>query len=274
MRLQQNIHRTGSAAGTWRVLLAVAALALCTAAATEPRETPARETPPRDAAAIIQDAIEYWRDVSSYSITEMIIHRPTWERAMTLRVWTRGQKESLVRVTEPAKDAGNGTLLIDNNMWTYTPKINRVIKVPSSMMSMNWMGSDFSNNDLAKADDLIEYYSHRLIDTQTVDGHTVYHIESIPHEDAPVVWGKEVVQVRDDLIVLEHAFYDQDMVLVKKLSTLEIKTLGGKAVASVQRMQKIETPEEWTQIGVTEAQFGVEVSDYTFTLANLRQPVL
>ncbi len=30
------------------------------------------------------------------------------------------------------------------------------------------------------------------------EGHVVYVIESIPHEDAAVVWGKEVLRVRDD----------------------------------------------------------------------------
>ena len=55
-----------------------------------------------DATAIVRAAIEYWRDVSSYAVFDMNIHRPDWQRTMTMRVWTRGDKESLVRVTAPA----------------------------------------------------------------------------------------------------------------------------------------------------------------------------
>ena len=225
-----------------------------------------------DAAALIKAAIEYWRDTSSYAVSEMTIHRPDWERRVTFRVWTRGDKHSLVRVIAPAKDAGNATLLVDNDMWSFTPKINRVIKIPSSMMTQGWMGSDFSNSDLAKADDLIEYYTHRLLKTETRDGHTQYVIESIPKETAPVVWGKEVVTVRDDYVLLEHAFYDQQGKLLKTLTTQELKSMGGKTVAARQRMQKLDKPDEWTQINVQEARFGVEIPANMFTLGNLRNP--
>ncbi len=226
----------------------------------------------QSASEIIKAAIDYWRDTSSYSVAEMTIHRTDWQRSMIFRVWTRGEKRSLVRVVTPAKDAGNATLLVENEMWSFTPKINRVIKIPSSMMNQSWMGSDFSNNDLAKADDLIEQYRHKLLRTETRDGHTVYVIESIPKETAPVVWGKEVVTVRDDYVVLEHAFYDQQGTLVKKLTTRDIKPMGGKTVAARQRMQRVDRPEEWTEVVTREVRFGVEIPETVFTLGNLRNP--
>ncbi len=225
-----------------------------------------------DAATIVKRAIDYWRDVSSYSVVDMTIRRPDWTRTMTIRVWTRGQKESLVRVAAPARDAGNATLLLDNDMWSFTPRINRVIKIPSSMMSQSWMGSDFSNNDLAKADDLIEHYTHKLLRTETHDGHKVYVVESTPKETAPVVWGREVVSIRDDHLVLEHRFYDQRNVLVKTMKTLKLGQYGGKLIAAHQRMQKADQPGEWTDIVVKEARFGITVSASTFTQANLRNP--
>ena len=225
-----------------------------------------------DAAALVKAAIDYWRDTSSYAVSEMTIHRPDWERRVTFRVWTRGDKHSLVRVVAPAKDAGNATLLVDNEMWSFTPKINRVIKIPSSMMTQSWMGSDFSNNDLAKADDLIEHYTHRLLKTETRNGHTQYQIESVPKETAPVVWGKEVVTVRDDYVLLEHAFYDQQGTLLKTLTTQELKSMGGKTVAARQRMQKVDKPDEWTQIIMREVRFGLDIPANMFTLGNLRNP--
>ena len=225
-----------------------------------------------DARAIVKAAIDYWRDVSSYTVMRMTIHRPDWERTVDMRVWTRGEKESLVRVTAPAKDSGNGTLLIDKDMWSYNPKINRVIKIPSSLMAQNWMGSDFSNNDLAKADDLLTQYTHKLLETTHRDGHTVYIIQSTPQETAPVVWGKEVITVRDDYLLLEHAYYDQQGVLVKQLKTLEVKPMGGKVVASLQRMQSMDKPGEWTEVAVSEAHFGVNLPASMFTVSNLRNP--
>jgi outer membrane lipoprotein-sorting protein len=225
-----------------------------------------------DARSIIKAALDHWRGTSSYSIVTMTIHRPDWERSMTMRVWTQGEKQSLVRVTEPPKDAGNGTLLDDKKMWTYSPKINRVIKIPSSMMNQSWMGSDFSNKDVARSDDILDEYSHTLLKAETHDGHNVHVIESIPKETAAVVWGKEVVRVRDDDVILEHAFYDQGMKLVKRLQTLEIKSMGGRTVASQQRMHNVEKKEEWTEIIVREVEFNLDIPHGTFTLSNLRNP--
>ena len=216
--------------------------------------------------------MDHWRGLTSYNEMTMIIHRPDWERRMSMKSWSSGQKHSLVRVTAPPKDAGNGTLLKDNNMWTYTPKINRIIKVPSSMMSQSWMGSDFSNKDISKSTDIIDQYDHKLLETREQDGHKIYVIESIPHEDAAVVWGKEVLSVRDDYVLLEQQFWDQDNILVKTMKALEIKELGGRTVASIIRMGKQDEPDEWTQMSVQDIKFDVAHDDSLFTLSSLRNP--
>lgn len=226
----------------------------------------------RDASQIVRDAVNHWRGLSSYTEMSMVIHRPDWERAMTMRAWTKGDERALVRVTEPKKDRGNGTLTDKNSMWTFSPKINRVIKVPSSMMGQSWMGSDFSNKDVARADDIIDQYDHTLLATGEVDGVLVYEIESVPHEDAAVVWGREVMTIRADHVVVEHAFYDQDGGLVKALKTLEIAEMGGRTIAKRQRMAKVETPEEWTEIAVNAVEYDLDLKDSLFTLSSLRNP--
>jgi outer membrane lipoprotein-sorting protein len=225
-----------------------------------------------DAGQIVQAAIDHWRGLSSYTEMTMVIHRPDWERSMTMRAWTKGDDKSLVRVVEPSKDRGNGTLTDDNDMWTFSPKVNRVIKIPSSMMGQSWMGSDFSNKDVARADDIVDQYDHGMLSVDEVDGITVYRIEAIPHEDAAVVWGREVLTIREDYVVLEHAFFDQDGELVKSLNTLDIGEMGGRTIATRQRMSKVDTPEEWTEITVNDVEYELELKDSLFTLSNLRNP--
>jgi outer membrane lipoprotein-sorting protein len=226
----------------------------------------------RDATTIVKDAVNHWRGLASDSVMTMVIHRPDWERTMTMRAWTKGDDRSLVRVLEPKKDRGNGTLIDDNNMWSYSPKVNRVIKIPSSMMGQSWLGSDFSNKDVARADDIVDQYDHSILDVTEVDGITIYEIESIPHEDAAVVWGREILSIRDDHVVTTHKFFDQDGELVKTLTSLEIGEMGGRVIATRQRMSKVETPEQWTEIQVDSIDYEVELTDNLFTLSNLRNP--
>jgi len=245
-----------------RFLLAVTLFALPTSAADiEP-----------DATRIVREAINHWRGLSSYTEMTMVIHRPAWERSMTMRAWTKGQDQTLVRVVEPKKDRGSGTLTDQDSMWTFSPKINRVIKIPSSMMGQSWMGSDFSNKDVARADDIVDQYDHTILQREEVDGVIVYDIQSIPHEAAAVVWGREVLKIRDDYVVLEHAFFDQDDELVKKLVSLEIEEMGGRTIAKRQRMIKIDEPNEWTEISVNDVEYEIELKDSLFTLSNLRNP--
>lgn len=234
-------------------------LNVSTACATEARD-------------IVRKAIDHWRGVSSVGEMTMIIHRPDWERSMSMQTWTQGNDRSLVRVTAPRKDRGNGTLMQNNSMWNYSPKVNRVIKIPSSMMGQGWMGSDFSNKDVSRADDIVDRYTHRLIDTAVENGQKIYVIESIPLEEAAVVWGKEVLSIRDDLILLEQSYYDQEGKLVKKLESLDIGEMGGRVVALRQRMTKVDTPDEWTEMRVDAIQYDAKLDDSLFTLANLRNP--
>ncbi len=230
----------------------------------------ASETPSAD--DIVRAAVDQWRGLSSQSEVTMTIRRPDWERTMTMEAWTKGDERSLVRVTAPARDRGNGTLTNDNNMWSFSPKVNRVIKIPSSMMSQSWMGSDFSNKDVARTNDIIDQYTHTLLDTRVDGDTTVYEIESVPLEEAAVVWGREVLLIRDDYVIAEHRFYDQDNELVKTLTSLEIGELGGRMVALRQRMQSVDTADEWTEIAVLSAAYDIELPDNLFTLSNLRNP--
>ena len=134
------------------------------------------------------------------------------------------------------------------------------------------MGSDFSNKDIAKADDIVDQYVHSLLSSTEIDGVEVYEVEAIPNEDAAVVWGREVMLISAEHVVLKHSFYDQDDELVQELTTLEIVEMGGRTVASRQRMGEVDSPEEWTEISVDSIEYGVDISDSLFTLSNLRNP--
>jgi len=221
---------------------------------------------------IVKQALDHWRGVSSIGEMTMTIHRPDWERKMSMKIWTQGSNKSLVRITGPKKDLGNGTLVLENNMWSYSPKIKRVIRIPSSMMGQGWMGSDFSNKDVSRSDDIVDQYTHSLIETGTSEGMKVYVVESVPLEDAAIVWGKEVLSIREDWIILEHSFYDQDGILVQKLDTLDIGEIGGRTAALRQRMGKVDAPDEWTEMEVSKIEYDVDISDRIFTLANLKNP--
>ena len=243
------------------------------AAATASASNRADEEPSLpDAQSIVQAAFDYWRGRASKGVFEMIIHRPDWQRSQVLTGWTRGEEDSVFLIIEPTRDAGNGTLKRGNQMWTFNPKINRVIKLPPSMLGQAWMGSDFTNNDLLKSDSIVRDFTHRLLSVEQANGHKIYVIESIPKPGAPVVWGKEILKVRDDHIFLEEAFFDQDYRLVKSMIADEIGELGGKVFPRISTMQQADEPERYTRLIYRELEFFETLPERYFTQAFLRNP--
>lgn len=226
----------------------------------------------QDAQALVEDSFNYMRGKTSMSIVKMTIHRPDWERVVTIKAWTKGQSDSIFWITAPPKDKGNGTLKKKREMWMYNPKVNRVIKIPPSMMSQAWMGSDFSNDDLSKTESLIDDYSHQIIGTETHEGKKVYLIESMPKPEAPVVWGMQRLKIREDHIFLRQEFYDEDLKPVKAMNAFQIQELGGKLFPRVWRMQKADAKDEYTVLEYNELTFDQDLPDRLFTLSSLKTP--
>lgn len=221
---------------------------------------------------LVRDAVNYYRGNASFSVVDMTIHRPGWERTLTIKAWTRGQKDSLFTIIAPPKDNGNGTLKKGKEMWIFNPRVNRVIKLPPSMMSQSWMGSDFSNNDLAKSDSIINDYTHKITGTEIHDGKKVFVITSIPKPDAPVVWGMQKLRIREDLIFLSQGFYDEDLLLVKAMTGTEIQMIGGKLFPRVWKMQKADREDEYTMLEYRELLFRDHLPGDLFTLSSLKNP--
>jgi outer membrane lipoprotein-sorting protein len=225
-----------------------------------------------DPEAVLRQAYDNYRAASSQTQVAMTIHRQAWERHMDMKAWTRGDDDALVRFTAPPKDAGNATLKLGPDTWVYNPKLNQVIKIPASMRSQSWMGSDFSYNDLSKSEDIITDYTHRLVATAQVQGHTVWSIECLPKPGAPVVWGKVVLRVRDDYVVMGQKFHDQDMKPAREMTVDKIQLLGGRPYPTIMTMHPLDQPGQWTRVETSSAQFNLNVPAYLFTLSNLQNP--
>ena len=222
------------------------------------------------AEALVASALDLMRGATSYVEFTMKIKRPDWERSTSIISWSQGREDTLIRFTAPAKDAGNALLKVGDNMWTYTPKLNRTIRLPYSMRAQSWGGSDFSYNDLSRSDQVLRHYDLAIVE-ETQDGeHTVYTIEAVPHENAPVVWGKEIWVLRDDYVMLEQVFYDQLQVALKRMTTLEIGSMGGRTLATRMRMERLDKPDHWTEVTTNSAEFDIELSERMFTLFTLR----
>ena len=176
-------------------------------------------------------------NVASYEIT---VYRPTWSRTIRIKAWDdRARKRFFIRILDPPKDAGISFLRIGYNLWNYLPKVEKVMKIPPSMMLQPWMGSDFTNDDLVKESSYVEDYDQRLVATELREGERVQKIELTPYPNAPVVWGKVVFWVRMDDLPVEEQFFDEKGLLVKELRFQEFKQMDGVLTPTFWEMKAI-----------------------------------
>ncbi len=227
-----------------------------------------------DVKALISRIDSLYRAESSYSEIEMEIINPHWERRMTMKAWSEGLDKTFIRILSPARERGVGTLRIENEMWNYLPKTNKVIKVPPSMMMSSWMGSDFTNDDLVKEFSLFEDYTYEL--TTPGDGvDSLIYVNCIPRPDLPIVWGNIVIAARRaDTIPVWQKYYDEDGALMRTMTYSEVEVFDGRKAPAVMSMVPEGKEGHRTTLRYKELEFNVDVSDNVFTLRNLRNPDL
>lgn len=226
------------------------------------------------ATQIINKADELLRGDTNYGEYEMNITTPHWQRTIKMRVWAdKGKNKSFIHITYPAKEKGITFLKIDYNLWNYLPKIERVIKIPPSMMMQSWLGSDFTNDDLVKESSIVDDYGHKLIGIEAQGEYDVYKIELTPKPDAAVVWGKVIFWVRKKgYIPLREEFYNERGELKKVMTLSEIKKVHTRTIPTRWEMVTIAKPGNRTVFKLIDMKFNIPLSDNIFTLKNLKRP--
>tara|TARA_B110001454_G_scaffold160965_1_gene150381 strand:+ start:965 stop:1708 length:744 start_codon:yes stop_codon:yes gene_type:complete len=171
---------------------------------------------------------------SSYQEMMIKIIRPKWSKEMLMKGWSIGEDYFASVVLSPAKEKGTVFLKRENEVWNYIPSIEKIIKLPPSMMMQNWMGTDFRNDDLVQRSSILNDYSNSIIGEESIGGLDCWIVELMPNEDAPVVWGKLVMWIdKKDYMQLKTQFFDEYDELVSIMYGKSVKNFDGKRLPSI-----------------------------------------
>lgn len=222
---------------------------------------------------IIRKADEKFNgEKTSTSIMAMTIVRPTWERTIEFKNWTSGRDYSLTLITSPAKDKGQSFLKRQQEMWSWNPTISRLIKLPPSMMSQGWMGSDYTNDDILKESSVVNDYDHQIVGEEEYDGRLCYKIKMVAKEDAAVIWGHQMRWIdKKDFLFLKSELYDEDGYLVRTELGSEIKTMDGRLIPSRIELIPAEEEGQMTIIEMKEMKFNEPIQDSFFSQQNMKR---
>ncbi len=226
----------------------------------------------QDAREIVRKANDLMRGTSTYSEISMTIIKPEWSRTIAMKVWAVEPDYSLVYVTEPARDRGSVTLKRKAEVWNWLPSVQRVIKIPPSMMLQSWMGSDFTNDDLVRQSSIVDDYTHSIAGEETIAGHLCWKIALVPKPEAGVVWGKLFMWVsKSGYLELRTDFFDEDGTLVKSFVGSAIKTFDGRSLASHWEMTPVNDPGKKTVLDYRTIKFNMNIDQSFFSEQNMKR---
>jgi outer membrane lipoprotein-sorting protein len=229
-----------------------------------------------DVRALVDKANKALRGDSSHGKLTMTIENPEWKRSVDIEGWNKDRTLAFIVIRAPAKERGNTTLRRRTEMWLWLPKVERVIKVPPTMMHSSWQGSDFTYEDIVKADSVVKDYTHTLLSTKKEEGRTVYRIQGDPKPDAPVVWGKVIsdVAVYDDneeVVPLLEEDYSERGELIRTITLSDIRVLGGRRVPSRLECVPAKKKGQRTILQYHFLEFDVPLEDSFFSYSRLQK---
>lgn len=225
----------------------------------------------QDATEIVKKADQKMRGESSYAEMTMSIIRPDWTREISMKTWAMGSDYSLILITGPARDKGVAYLKRGNEIWNWQPSIDRVVKLPPSMMSQSWMGSDFTNDDLVRESSIVKDFTHTLKGDTTIDSRSAYKIELLPKENAAVVWGKIMLYVsKDQYLQLLTKFYDEDMYLVNTMIGSNIKQFDDREIPAKLTVVPADEADQKTILEYQNIDFNISIDPSFFSIQNMK----
>ncbi len=226
----------------------------------------------QSATDIIRKADEKFKgEQTGYSVMTMTIVRPTWQRTVEFKSWAKEDDYALTLITAPAREKGQSFLKRKNEMWSWNPAISRLIKLPPSMMSQGWMGSDYTNDDILRESSVVDDYTHTLEGEEMVDGRLCYKIRLTAKPDADILWGSQVWWVDEkEYIAFKAELYDEDGYLVRSETASDLKIMDGRLLPTLIELVPAETEGQKTILRIVEMKFNINMDESFFSQQNMK----
>lgn len=211
------------------------------------------------------------RGKSSEAVLVIRTIRPGWRREMRIHAWMKGNDHSMILISTPARDKGIVFLKRGKEVWNWMPSIEKTIKLPPSMMSQSWMGTDFTNDDLVKESSILTDYQHILSGDTSIAERSCYRITLIPKPDAAVVWGRLITCIdKERMIQLHTRFYDENDQLVNTMNAFEVKMMDGRMIPTRLEMIPADKKNQRTEMVYESVVFDRPMATGFFTTEQMR----
>ncbi len=233
---------------------------------------------------IMQRSIEVSKVAGMEAVTELrIVDARGRERVRKVAMASRDEgsvEKRVIRFLEPADVRGTALLVFDypdkdDDMWLYLPAIRKVRKIVSSEKGKNFMGSEFSNADMAAPN--LGDFRLQMNGEGTADGVPCYRILMIPLDERiarEYGFSKKEVWIGKKDFVMRKAVYYDDLGEVEKVLTATrvepVDPAGKKRLAREMTMVNEQNGRK-SYFRILQIQYNPNVKEEYFTLSYLQR---
>lgn len=214
-----------------------------------------------DAESILDRVNASWQGDSFHGIMGLDIVLGGQTKSHKLEIWTLGEELALIRVLEPEIDRNSGYLQLGDDLWYYSPDVGS-IKLPTVAIGDALFGAGPSLEDLSHGTLSNDYDA--TLDIIESEGDSQYFVTLIPHEDAPVVYGKLELTVSADYVMEKLIYYDQRGAVVQTATFTDVINVGTRRVATTITIEDAYGDRTIEQI--EELQFDLDLNPLFFSL--------
>lgn len=197
--------------------------------------------------------------------------RPTWTREMHCKLWLKGNDLAMILIQQPVRDNGISFLKKKKEVWNWLPILERNIKLPPSMMSQSWMGTDFTNDDLVRESSIVEDYNHKIIGDTLIRERNCFIIQMIPKAEAAVIWSKVILCIdKKDFLELHSRFYDEEGELINTMNSYDIKLMHDRIIPTRFEMIPSDKKGQKTEMIYEKVEYNIPIAENFFSVAQMK----
>ncbi len=187
--------------------------------------------------------------------------------------WKQGTAKTALVFMEPEDVKGTAFLTVegnddaDDNMWLYLPSLELTKRIDADSKSQNFMGSDFTYDDMGERN--IDDYDYTLFREDSYDGHHVLVVEGIAINPQEASYSKVISLIRDDIwMPVQVEYYDLRGDLEKVQTNSRIEEIDGYWAVTKMEMENIQTNHS-TIVEMTQIELNKGVPEEVFTSEGL-----
>ncbi len=197
----------------------------------------------------------------------VLVKKDGSQKQREIKVYQKGNHKRLLIFLSPADVKGVGFLsLSDDEMYLYLPAFRKIRRIASHIKNEDFMGTDFSYEDLAETE-----YTDDYAATLKDEGENAYILELKPKENADVSYSKQLMWVdKETYIPKRTEYYSKSGMLIKVMTAESIEKIDGYWFPRKMTMETVKSGHK-TLLELVEIKHDSGLGDDFFSQRNLKR---